>query len=79
MALFADSSAIETASLPSLVAVAGLGALIVIYRVAILDWWKTTIGAKPGDSSDVPSSSSGGYGWLLIGLVGVVFWFADQL
>ncbi len=75
---FADDPAIDTAPLPLLVAIAGVGALGVIYRVAILGWCRTTLGAGTGGFVGRAFIVIGGYGWLLIGLAGIVFWLADR-
>ena len=74
---FADNPAIDTAPLPFLVALTGVGALVVVYREAILDWCRTTLGGTGGFVGRA-FIVIGGYGWLLIGLAGVVFWLADQ-
>jgi hypothetical protein len=79
MPVFADDSAIETAPLLVLVAVAGAGWLIVLYRAAILDWCRASLGARPGTLVGHAVVGIGGYGWLLIGSLGVVFWVFDAV
>ena len=79
MVPFADNPAIETASLPVLVAIAGVGAIVLIYRVAILDWCRATLGTGLGGFMGRAFIAIGGYGWLLIGLAGIVFWVFDLL
>ena len=79
MPVFADDSAIETAPLLVLVAVAGVGWLIVVYRTAILDWCRASLGAGPGNFVGHALVGIGGYGWLLIGSLGVVFWVFDAV
>jgi hypothetical protein len=74
---FADNPAIETAPLPALVAIAGVGGLIVLYRTAILDWCRATLGVRAGNLVGRTFVGIGGYGWLLIGLLGVVVWAFD--
>ena len=78
MTVFADSSAIETAALPALVAVAGVGLLIVLCRAAILDWCRARLGAGSGTFVGRAFVGIGGYGWLLIGSLGVVLWVFDR-
>jgi hypothetical protein len=78
VAPFADNPAIEAAPLPALVAVAGVGWLIVRYRTAIIDWSRATLGERAGSLVGRAFVGIGGYGWLLIGLLGVIFWVFDQ-
>ena len=60
------------------IAVAGVGWLIVLYRASILDWCRVTFGARAGDLVGRAFVGIGGYGWLMIGLLGVVFWVFVQ-
>jgi hypothetical protein len=78
MPVLAESSAIETTPLPALVAVAGVGWLIVLYRTAILDWCRASLGARAGTVVGRAFVGIGGYGWLLIGSLGVVLWVFDR-
>lgn len=77
MLSFADNPAIETAPLPVLVAIAGMGWLIVLYRTAIRDWCRASFGVRTGEFIGSAFVGIGGYGWLLVGLSGVVFWIFD--
>jgi hypothetical protein len=78
MVAFADNPTIETASLLALVAVACVGWLIVRDRAAIVPWCQATFGAKTGSSVGRAFVGIGGYGWLVIGTLGVVFWVFDR-
>ena len=79
MALPAASSAIETAPFSVLAGVAAIGAVIVLYRVAILHWCQTAMGTGVGTLAGGAFIVIGGYGWLLFGLIGILLWVFDQL
>ena len=58
------ASAVETAPLPVLAGIAALGAVIVIHRVAVLNWCRATLGAGVGSLAGQPSSPSAALaGW----------------
>ena len=71
-------TAIGTAPLPVLAGVAAVGAVIVIHRGAVLRWCEATLGAGAGALVGRAVIAIGGYGWLLIGLIGVFLWVFDQ-
>jgi hypothetical protein len=64
------ASAIETAPLPVLADVAAVGAVIVIFRVAVLNRCRVTLSAGVGLLAGRAFVAIGGFGWLLIGLMG---------
>jgi hypothetical protein len=72
------ASAIETAPLPALAGVAAVGALVVIHRVAVLSWCRATLGVGVGSLAGRAFVAIGGFGWLLIGVIGILFWIFDQ-
>ena len=79
MVPFTASAAIETAQLPILVSIAGVGCLVVIYRRMVLGWCESAFGTSAGGFIGRAFVAVGGYGWLLIGLMGVLLWAFDQI
>ena len=77
MLVIAD--AIWTAPLPALVAVAVVGWLIVRSRDAIVLWCIRAAGQRAGSFIGWSFVSIGGYGWLMLGSLGVALWFVDLL
>ena len=77
MPVIAGNPAIDTAPLPVLLAVAGVGWLIVLYRTAIVEWCRASLGARAGTFLGRALVGIGGFGWLLFGSLGVVLWVFD--
>jgi hypothetical protein len=75
MLFLADT--IRTAPLPALVAIAAVGWLIVRSRDAIVARCIRATGKQAGSFIGWSFASIGGYGWLIIGSLGVAVWFVD--
>ena len=77
--LFADNTNFDTAPLPVLVAMAGLGFLMIRSRRAGLRFLAEMFAGRISKHSRRPMNVTVGYLLLIAGLAGTVLWFIDNL